>query len=423
MIAQMDCQKYREHLDEWIDGELDAETALAMEAHMQSCPDCAEETLRAREAIEFIRSLEDDIPVPLETQAAWRKAVRAEAKQRKGRRFTVALRSIGSIAAAFVLLVGCTALFRSNGMLYPGAPAPLSAETTAITETADLPATPRMSGARSTGDSGRSMPVAYVASDGASDEAMTAAAGVPVVASDMAVPTVAEAAPQLLIRSAERTIITDNFDGASQNIRDLTEQYGGYLADDATTTAADGLRVGEFTAIIPAVEADSYLHTIDLVGNVTYTAEHFEDASPTLLDIQDRLDALEAEKTRLTELIATAADAGELSQLSALMQAAILEMEQLQAESNRLNSELENVRVSIRLEELYPSVTASPTAEPDLPQRMTSAFSHSAANLNSFVRDMAVSLMIIAPFLLIVLVTAAVVLAIVFAIRRSKHSK
>ena len=398
MIAQMDCQTYREHLDEWIDGELDAELALAMEAHIQSCPDCAEETLRAREAIEFIRSLEDDIPVPLETQAAWRKAVRAEAKQRKNRRFTVALRSIGSVAAAFVLLVGCTALFRSNGMLYPAAQMPLSLEVTAVTDAAKASVTPRMGNSRSVGDSARSMPMVYIASDGATDDAATEAASVPVVASDMDIPAVPAASPQLLIRSVERTIITDNYDGVSQNIRDLTEQYGGYLADDATTTAADGLRVGGFTAVIPTLEADNFLHTIDLLGNVTYTAEHFEDAAATMLDIQDRLDAMEADKARLTELIAQATESEELARLSALMQSVVAQMEQLHAESARLNSELENVRISIRLEELYPSVSASPTAEPALSKRMSSAFSQSAENLNSFVHDMAVSLMIIAPF-------------------------
>lgn len=420
MIAQMDCQKYREHLDEWIDGELDAELALAMEAHMQSCPDCAEETLRARETIEFIRSLEADIPVPLETQSAWRKAVRAEAKQRKTRKFTTALRAISSVAAAFVLLAGCTVFFRSNGMLNPALPTAKVIEESTTADSADAPAAPRMSKARGVSDSGYAVPAAYVASDGSADEADDA--GTPAVASDMAAQVPAADLQQLLIRSVERTIVTDNYDGASQNIRDLTEQYGGYLADDATTTAENGLRVGEFTAVIPALEADSFLHTIDLLGNVTYTADHYEDASASLLDMQSRLDVLEAEKTRLTELIAEATSADELAQLSTLMQATLAEIDALQAESNRINSELDNVRVSIRLEELYPSVTASPTAEPALKQRMSSAFSQSAANLNSFVHDMAVSLMIIAPFLLAALGVVAVILAAVLIVRRSRKN-
>lgn len=419
MIAQMDCQKYREHLDEWIDGELDAELALAMEAHMQSCPDCAEETMRARETIEFIRSLEADVPVPLETQSAWRKAVRAEAKQRKTRKLTTVMRAISSAAAAFVLLAGCTAFFRSNGMLNPALPTAKVMEETTAADSGDAPAAPRMS-SRKMGDPSRAVPMAYVASDGEADEA--ADVGTPAVASDMAAPVPAAAEEQLLIRSVERTIITDNYDGASQNIRDLTEQYGGYLADDATTTAENGLRVGQFTAVIPALEADSFLHTIDLVGNVTYTADHYEDATADLLDVQSRLDVLEAEKARLSELISEATSADELAQLSALMQATLAEIDALQAESNRINSELDNVRISIRLEELYPSVTASPTAEPALKQRMSSAFSQSAANLNSFVHDMAVSLMIIAPFLLAALGVVAVILAVVLIVRRCRKS-
>ena len=420
MIAQMDCQKYREHLDEWIDGELDEDTALAMEAHMQSCPDCAEETLRAREAIEFVRSLEADIPVPLETQAAWRKAVRAEAKQRKKRGFSAALRAVSSVAAAFVLLAGCTGLFRSSGMLYPPVAAPETTGIAAVTESASVPTARRMSDIQPAGGPERVSPMIYVASDGAIDES---AADIPAIASDMAIPA-APAAQAMLIRSVERTIVTDNYDGVCQNIRDLTEQYGGYLADDATSTAENGLRSGAFTAVIPALEADNFLHTIDLLGNVTYTAEHFEDASPTMLDIQNRLNVLTAEQDRLTALIAEAASADELAQLSAMLTATMGEIDALKAESGRISSELDNVRVSICVEELYPSVSASPTAEPALSVRMSSAFSRSANHLSSFIRDMAVSLMIIAPFLLIALAAAAIILAVVLLVRRSRrHDK
>ena len=119
--------------------------------------------------------------------------------------------------------------------------------------------------------------------------------------------------------------------------------------------------------------------------------------------------------------LAQATESEELARLSALMQSVVAQMEQLHAESARLNSELENVRISIRLEELYPSVSASPTAEPALSKRMSSAFSQSAENLNSFVHDMAVSLMIIAPFLLVVLGIAAVVLAVVLILRHRRH--
>ena len=64
-----------------------------------------------------------------------------------------------------------------------------------------------------------------------------------------------------------------------------------------------------------------------------------------------------------------------------------------------------------------PAATAEPTQAPGLSQRMSAAFSESAQNLQLFVHDMAVSLMIIAPFALAVLGLAAAITVIVLVIR------
>ncbi len=421
MTEQMDCQKYRTHLDEWIDGELEAELVPAMEAHRNGCPDCAEETRRALEAVELIRTLEDEVPVPLEAQAAWRNAVRTEARQRRRHRFSAGMRVASSIAATFVLLVGCTLGFRNAGMLSETVSA---AQTASADSSADSwrfrRTSQRTPGGAAYGTvSGRSIPYAYVASDGGdgAEAATTRMAG-----DDLAVPENDSDSARLLIRSANRTIATDGFDAAAQQIRDLTEQYNGYLETDSVSMKEDGTRIGEFTAVISALEADSFLQTIDHVGNVTCTAEHYEDASVTVRDASERMDVLEAEKARLSELIAAATSADELSRLSALMQSTLAEIDSLQSENSRLTNETDNVRVSIRLEELY-AATAEPTLAPGLSQRMGAAFGESAHNLQLFVHDMAVSLMIIAPFALAVLGAAAVITVIVVIIRRHRKKK
>lgn len=414
MNEQMDCLKFRAHLDEWLDGELTDDMARAMQQHADTCPDCAEDARLARETVAMLHSLEDEIPVPLPAQAAWRKAVRAEAQRKKVRRFPAAIRAIGSVAAALVVLAGCTAAFRATDMLYPAAPASDAAVMTRMTADSGVSYT-------RSGDAPmqlQGVPAVYVASDGDADDLISVASE---PAMNEAARSIEPEAPvqtlaPMLIRSVERTITTDNFDGAGQNIRDLTEQYGGYLATDATTTAASGLRTGEFTAVIPAVEADSFLQTIDHVGSVTYTAEHYEDASASVHDIQSRITALQAEQDRINQLLAEAASADEIAQLSALMQANIAEMHALESETNRLNSDLNNVRVFIRLEELYVSSTLSPTAEPALRELMGTAFQQSAGNFQSFVRDMAVTLMILAPYLLAAAVVLLVVLAAIWLV-------
>lgn len=474
MIPQMDCQTYRAHLDEWLDGELPQELLPAMEAHRNSCPECAEETRLAFEARRMLAELGDEIPVPLEAQAAWRRAVREEIRADKTRRWNRLMRGVGSVAAALAVLVGCTFAFRSVGLLDRRMNAvPLSAPM--ISEDA----VGRMSSAslgyaQDTAAVGQ-MSLTYIASDGseevvevasapeAADEAAfstdaledaalliedsaeiaeqpaaaveTESMAEPAAASSTPAPTLAPAGEKsaeaanaagegaLLIRSAQRTIITENYDADAQSIRDLSEQYGGYLEKDAVSMLTDGLRVGEMTCVLPAMEADSFLQAVDHIGSVSYTAERFEDATLSLRDASERLEALEAERARLTELIAGAQTAEELSRLDGLMQTTLAAIDELQADNSRLNSELMHVRVSIRLEELYVAVTAMPTAVPALAQRMSTAFSESASSLKLFVHDMAVSLMIIAPFALAVLGVAAVIAVIALAVRRARRGR
>lgn len=414
MNEQMDCMRYRAHLDEWIDGMLDEETAAQMQAHADSCPDCAEEARLLRETLNMLHSLDDDISVPLQTQAAWRKAVRTEARRQRSKRFSGIFRAAGSVAAALVVLAGCTGIFRMNGMLPPDSSRPAAVMPIAAENDAPAYFTMIATG-QNQGKARNAAPTAYIASDGAAEaDAVPMTRSVP---GEEILPAATQA--PTLIRSVERTILTDNFDGASQNIRDLTEQYCGYLADDAVTTAANGLRTGAFTAVIPALDADNFLQAIDHIGNVTYTAEHFDDVSDDIRDVQARLDAIDAELLRLNELLASAQSADEIAQLSAQIQAALTRSDEIQSEAVRLKTDTDNVRISIILEELFSAASASPTITPELAQRMGAAFSQSAQNLQSFLRDMAVSLMIIAPFLIAVLLIAAVVFAVILI--RRKH--
>lgn len=106
----MDCEKLRSMLDAYIDGDLSAEEERAIREHAQACEACREELAAVELLRDALMHMDDDIAVPLEAQAAWRKAVRAEAKRKTMRRIT---RIAGGIAAALVLVVGINAALRN----------------------------------------------------------------------------------------------------------------------------------------------------------------------------------------------------------------------------------------------------------------------------------------------------------------------
>lgn len=120
----MKCEEFIQLIDALIDGELDLTTAQEMQFHAQNCDKCACELQLAEQLRDMLRGMDDDIVPPLSAQAAWRDAVKIEARSRRVRRL---YKICGSVAAAVLLVVGCAAgirAFRGNDasdVVAPGA--------------------------------------------------------------------------------------------------------------------------------------------------------------------------------------------------------------------------------------------------------------------------------------------------------------
>lgn len=128
----MNCEKVRYLLDLYIDDEITRADAYEVSQHAKVCPACAREIQAAKLMRKAIRDMDDNIDVPLKARAAWRNAVREEARKRKSR---VVLRAIYGVAAALVLVVGATVAMQGKDAapLLQSAPAAVS-EPVAVRE-------------------------------------------------------------------------------------------------------------------------------------------------------------------------------------------------------------------------------------------------------------------------------------------------
>lgn len=123
----MNCGEVNALLDLLMDGELSDAQRRDMEAHGQTCPECAASIRSAMQLKALFAQMDSEVDVPLPAQAAWRGAVREESKRRRrGKR----LRWIASAAAAVVALVGVGMTLNLRG-------APKEA-TSVLTETAGV---------------------------------------------------------------------------------------------------------------------------------------------------------------------------------------------------------------------------------------------------------------------------------------------
>lgn len=217
----MDCAQLGEMLDLLMDDALDDAGIQALEAHGRKCPECASAIRSTLQMKALFDQMEPEADVPLEAQARWRGAVRAEAKAQKQRRLR---RWLASAAAALVVLVGVGLAFRLQGAPKQNATALYDESAAArIEEKAAEPALASgnaVTHVRSNAASG-----VVVEADGMADEALA------VVDSEMGM-AVSEAAYEAEEAAADQRTPTcalnlrvEDVAVACERIRDLAQEY------------------------------------------------------------------------------------------------------------------------------------------------------------------------------------------------------
>ena len=104
----MGCDEVMRLLDAYIDGELPDAQMRMLEEHAKACEACREELAAATLLKDTLEHMEDGIAVPLQAQAAWRSAVRAEMAKKKKKTW---MRYASAAAAVFVLALGINFAF------------------------------------------------------------------------------------------------------------------------------------------------------------------------------------------------------------------------------------------------------------------------------------------------------------------------
>lgn len=99
----MGCEEARQLLDAYVDGELSAAQERALMEHIAFCDACREEFDAAIMLRDALKDMDEGVDVPLEAQAAWRRAIRAEARKQSLRKWS---RMATAAAAALALVIG-----------------------------------------------------------------------------------------------------------------------------------------------------------------------------------------------------------------------------------------------------------------------------------------------------------------------------
>lgn len=419
MVENLECRRFRNRLDAFMDNELSASEREEMLRHARACSECDRILKEYQDMLGLLATIDEDIVVPPEVAQGWRSAVRDEAERDRKHSGRGWIRALSSMAAAFVLLLGMTGLYRSG--FNPAAGSTIGVQNVQYaagreeTEVYSDEAAQDDSFETVAMDSGRAR-TRVIESDGAAETGD--------------VQTTQQEDEQshklVVIRSATRTMESTVFEADSIAIDTLVGDYGGWfgyraLSGKSFTEGGSG-RTAELSVRIPTETMDDFLTDLKQIGATVYMTDSADDVSSVYYDRQGRLDALYAQRARLTELIAQAADLADMIELEDKLYEVQSEIDILEGEQRDTISRAQYSRISITLTEVQ-EYSEPETTDRSLSARISKGFADSIRYVKTFLQDMLVAVVTFSPALVVIIPMILIVCLLVRSIRRRRNRR
>ncbi len=354
-------------------------------------------------------------PVPEAFATGWRAAVRREEQlqmqkqtKKKGSRFwKLAL----PVAAALVLVIGA---------LCTNPPSPATNAAMGVARDVASYKADANDGQPSLSAS-ESMSAEY---DAASDTAMAAMAdsGVSGSAGTSANANGSGVLPAgaKLVRTADLTLATAEFDAAWQKLQDQVTAVGGYVEYSYIRgDVGDGeTRTGSLTLRIPSARLDEFLGFAGGLARVTYQSQSATDLTTQYSDTAMRLQTQQAKLERLQAMMAEATDMSDLIDIESAIADTQYMIDMYQSQLNGIDSQVDLSQVELTLREESVASVAK-TTEISLGDRISSGFAASMKWLGRFFQNMLVFVVMASP----VLIGLAALGLIAWLIVRSKRRR
>jgi len=236
-----------------------------------------------------------------------------------------------------------------------------------------------------------------------------------------------------IIKNADLSMETMEYDGAYGRISEITEGFGGYI--ESSSIEGESLynqqrgyksdRFARFTVRVPAEQLYNYINALSEEFNITNKSESANDISDQYYDTAARLSNLEVQEKRLLELLEQAGQLADLLEIERELANVRYEIETLTASLKRMDSKVSYSTVNIALQEVF-EYKEKVTPPRTFADRIMDAFEGSADNFLDFCEDLLIAVIYAAPMLLFF---AVIILAVIFVIRlirkvfRRKHPK
>lgn len=218
-----------------------------------------------------------------------------------------------------------------------------------------------------------------------------------------------------LIRRAELSIQTEQFDESREALNTLVASCGGYFENSSeyggSRRDVNASRRGEYVVRVPAEKYDQFLSQTGDLGYVTNKNENSEDIGERYYDTEARLKTQRTKQERLLALLEKAETMEDIIALESALSDVEYQIEQYSSELNRYDALVAFATFTISLSEVG-KVTQEVGETASLGQRMAAGFQSSLRGLSQGFQNFLIWLSYNL-FLVVILAAVAVVAVIV----------
>jgi hypothetical protein len=226
-----------------------------------------------------------------------------------------------------------------------------------------------------------------------------------------------------LIRKINLNTETEAMDTLLAAIDSKVAALGGYMENREVYTGSryssySTSRSANLTVRIPKDKLDEFVAHVENESNVTSSNESSDDVTLTYVATQSRMTALQKEEARLLELIDKAANLTELLELEKRLTEVRTDLENVTSQLLLYDNLVDYGTITISIHEVQ---KLTPVEEPTFWSRISTGFTDSINELWSFLQELAIFVVVIAPWLLLLTTPALVILLITLVTVRKRR--
>ena len=229
-----------------------------------------------------------------------------------------------------------------------------------------------------------------------------------------------------LIRKIYLDTETEDMDALLAAIDSKVNALGGYMESREVYTGSryssyDSRRHADLVIRVPKDKLDEFVAHVDKESNIISSNETSDDVTLSYVAVQSRMTALQKEEARLLELIDKAANLSELLELEKRLTEVRTDLENVTSQLLLYDNLVDYGTIEVSISEVQ---KLTPVQEPGFFSRISTGFMESLRNLWTFLKELAIFLVVASPYLVTIAAVAFVVVLIIrLSVRRKRAAR